>query len=552
MRLPCRLSCSPNNTNPCSIAPIQSDSILIMSRYFNTTGPCFPRLHYMLPPSQRLVGASLSRYIRDELYWVLHAPRQTGKTTFLQSWMTEINAGTEAVACYISLERCQAVPEIEKAMPAIAEAIRESAIRFGVPVPDMPTVSPQSMLAELMTDWARLVAPQKLVVLFDEVDVVEGPAMISLLRQLRSGFAGRGVGQFPASIALVGMRDLRDYLVGSKHEIPVNPGSPFNIKHDSATLSHFSRADIETLTLQHTTDTGQVFSSGALDRIAAYTSGQPWLVNALCDQIVYRILASDYSETIQPEHVDVAKERLIASRTTHIDALGQRLQDPRVRRVIEPIITGASDPEMAQGDDFQLCLDLGLATLDDRGVVGIANAIYREVLVRELSFGMQTVIPEPEYNWQKEDGSLDMDALLHEFQRFWQRHSDAWEEKADYTEAFPHLLLMAFLQRVVNGGGRIDREYAAGRGRVDLVIHFADQLHVVEIKLVHPADGRDSTRDEGIRQISRYADKLQADTCHLVIFDRRPHTRSHPWAERLQCESAQSPLGNRTIEIVWC
>ncbi|MCI5223402.1 MAG: ATP-binding protein, partial [Candidatus Electrothrix sp. AR4] len=57
-----------------------------MPKYFNTTGPCFPRLHYMLPPKDRLIGASLDRYIRDELYWVLHAPRQTGKTTFLQSW----------------------------------------------------------------------------------------------------------------------------------------------------------------------------------------------------------------------------------------------------------------------------------------------------------------------------------------------------------------------------------------------------------------------------------------------------------------------------------
>ncbi|MCI5210555.1 MAG: ATP-binding protein, partial [Candidatus Electrothrix sp. ATG2] len=52
-----------------------------MPKYFNTTGPCFPRLHYMLPPKDRLIGASLDRYIRDELYWVLHAPRQTHPNT---------------------------------------------------------------------------------------------------------------------------------------------------------------------------------------------------------------------------------------------------------------------------------------------------------------------------------------------------------------------------------------------------------------------------------------------------------------------------------------
>ncbi|MCI5160736.1 MAG: ATP-binding protein, partial [Candidatus Electrothrix sp. AX5] len=220
-----------------------------MPKYFNTTGPCFPRLHYMLPPNDRLVGASLDRYIRDELYWVLHAPRQTGKTTFLQSWMHEINAGTEAVACYVSLEHCQEVTAVERAMPAMAAAVRQHAERFHVPVPEYPSeVSPESMLSALLIDWAAVVAPKKLIVLFDEVDVVAGPALVSFLRQLRSGFAGRGVGSFPVSVALVGMRDLRDYLVSSKDGRLLNPGSPFNIKHDSATLSNFSQADIAALT----------------------------------------------------------------------------------------------------------------------------------------------------------------------------------------------------------------------------------------------------------------------------------------------------------------
>jgi hypothetical protein len=102
-------------------------------RFFNTTGPCNPDDHYMLPPEERLVGAQLHRYIKDKLYWVLHAPRQTGKTTFLQSWMKEINAipegaqGAEAISCYVTVERCQGISEPEKAMPAICHAIQEFA-----------------------------------------------------------------------------------------------------------------------------------------------------------------------------------------------------------------------------------------------------------------------------------------------------------------------------------------------------------------------------------------------------------------------------------------
>ncbi|MCL2026590.1 MAG: AAA family ATPase [Leptospirales bacterium] len=179
----------------------------------------------MLPPEVRLVGAQLDRYIRDKLYWVLHAPRQVGKTTFLQSWMRKINDGGEAVACYVSVERCQGLKEIERAMPAICTSIRERAQKSALPVPESNSVDASSMLSDILLNWSALVAPKPLIVLFDEVDVLESETMISFLRQLRDGFTDRGVGQFPVSIALVGMRDLKDYITVSKDGRKPNPGS---------------------------------------------------------------------------------------------------------------------------------------------------------------------------------------------------------------------------------------------------------------------------------------------------------------------------------------
>jgi len=172
-------------------------------RFFNTTGPCNPLDHYMLPPADRLVGAQLHRYIRDKLYWVLHAPRQTGKTTFLKSWAKEINSGTESVACYISVERCQGVSDPERAIPVICEAIIQWAGRYDLPQPQLINGQPQSQLNLVLQNWSELVAPKPLIVLFDEVDVLEGDSLISFLRQLRDGFAGRNIGTFPVSIALV-------------------------------------------------------------------------------------------------------------------------------------------------------------------------------------------------------------------------------------------------------------------------------------------------------------------------------------------------------------
>ncbi|MDR1865174.1 MAG: AAA family ATPase, partial [Bacteroidales bacterium] len=294
-------------------------------RFFNTTGPCHPEMHYMLPPEERLMGAQLARYIRDQLYWVLHAPRQTGKTTFLQSWMREINAGSEAVSCYVSVERCQGVPEVDRAIPAICDAIRDAAEKVGLPVPEQTAGNAISALNDILTDWAKLVNPKPLVVLFDEVDVLVDEALISFLRQLRGGFASRGVGRFPVSIALVGMRDLKDYISKAKDGKPVNPGSPFNIKADSAVIGNFGREAIARLFAQRTAETGQQITAEALNYVWEQSKGQPWLVNSLFKRATMRILDEDSTETVTIEHIRQAREQMIQARETHLDALAVRL-----------------------------------------------------------------------------------------------------------------------------------------------------------------------------------------------------------------------------------
>jgi hypothetical protein len=154
-----------------------------------------------------------------------------------------------------------------------------------------------------------------------------------------------------------------------------------------------------------------------------------------------------------------------------------------------------------------------------------------------MTYGTQLAIPEPEWQWEKADGALDMEALMREFQKFWRKHADLWEQKSNYTEAFPHLLLMAFLQRVLNGGGQIEREYAAGRGRMDLCVEYRGRMYVIEIKLIRDYTTPEEVMEEGLEQIRRYGDRLGGDPpAYLVIFDRREKTKKAPWEERLGWE----------------
>jgi hypothetical protein len=206
---------------------------------------------------------------------------------------------------------------------------------------------------------------------------------------------------------------------------------------------------------------------------------------------------------------------------------------------MESLMTGESNPMLANSEAFRICLDLGLVTTEG-GVPSIANPIYREVIARQLTYSPQLAIPAPEWQWQNTDGTLNMDGLLREFQAFWQTNSEAWDEMMNYTEAFPHLLLMAFLQRVTNGDGRIEREYAAGRGRMDLAVEYNGAWNIIEIKLLRKGKTFDAIKAEGIRQTLRYKETFSpffrpkdcsSVNAYLVIFDRRSDPL--PWNDRL-------------------
>ena len=68
-------------------------------RVFNTTGPVFPAKHFSIPPLERLDLDEILRLIRGERYFVLHAPRQTGKTSALLALRDLLNEGAPTVAC---------------------------------------------------------------------------------------------------------------------------------------------------------------------------------------------------------------------------------------------------------------------------------------------------------------------------------------------------------------------------------------------------------------------------------------------------------------------
>ena len=507
-------------------------------RSFNTAGPVDSQDHYCIQPLDRMDLDYILRLIQTKKYFILHAPRQTGKTSALLALQNLLNeAETGPYRCvYLNFERAQTAREdVARAMEAI---LTELALRARLALDDdfvrrnwrdcLAAAGPDSALTEVLTEWS-LAEERPLVLLIDEIDALLGDSLLSVLRQLRSGYDRRPA-SFPQSIVLCGVRDLRDYRIhSSSRGEPVTGGSAFNISAASLRLGDFSRAEVDRLLDQHTADTGQEFLPAARDRVWTQTQGQPWLVNALGQRTCFEgAKADDRDAPITEDDVLEAQEQLILERVVHLDQLGHKLQEDRVRRVIEPLLTGAPMQEFPVVD-YDYVRDLGLIARDDP--VRIANPIYAEVVPRELTFITQKNLHQ-QMAWSVDSrGGLDLGKLLAAFQDYFRQHSESWLERYGYKEAGPQLLLQAFLQRIVNGGGRIEREYGLGLERTDLLVIWPmperTQRFVIECKLRWAS--LEKTISDGLAQTVGYMDKCGAEAGHLVVFDRGPGQ----WTEKI-------------------
>ena len=512
-------------------------------RFFNIAGPCVEGKHYMLTPAMRC--RDIFMLIDQEMYFAIHAARQTGKTTMLIALTKELEASGRYHALYVSLELAQMISDYDKGMLAVARAIERCA-RETLDVQPDAQILPEVMRGEdvcILTIRNLCRALDKpLVLLFDEIDCLTDSTLISFLRQIREGYIRRTFTPFAHSLALVGMRDVRDYKASVRDgQTTLGSASPFNIKTESLTLRGFTRDEIAELYAQHTDATGQVFPDEVTDWVFEQTQGQPWLVNAVAREMVQKMGENDPSVILTLEMAKQAVKNIILRRETHIDSLLERLKEERVQQVIEPMMLGESDKYDPLSDEIQYVTDLGLIR-SDRGRIYPANPIYAEVIGRTLSFRSQyrmdaERLPYVLQRYGSAEGGLDMTHIMQDFQQFWRENSDVWTEKYEYKEAAPHLVLMAFLQRIINGGGHIVREFATGRKRMDLIVELGTFRYPVEIKLWRGP----KTVDEGLAQLDGYLDTLGLNQGWLVIFDRRPDV---PWDEKISRRDVTTETGH--------
>ena len=531
-------------------------------RFFNTAGPVRAEDHYAIPPLARGDVSGLFQRIRDKQYFVLHAPRQTGKTSALIALRDLLNSGEAGdLRCVdVNVEVGQvARDDVLAGMRAILSSLSMSAELLGDPYLNgvwgdvLAQSGPHDALRQALTRWC-LANPTPLVLLLDEIDSLVGDTLLSVLRQLRAGYPQRPRG-FPQSVVLCGVRDISmrgaspsrtpaegscDYRIRSSTGEVVAGGSPFNVAATSLRLGDFTEQETCQLMQQHVDETKQPITPAARKAVWEQTRGQPWLVNALCAGACFESEAGrDRSRPIDADDIRAAREKLVVSRRTHLDQLAHKLEEERVRRVVAPILSGGEGEHQTR--DLEYVRDLGL--IDAGHPPRMANPIYAEVVPRELGYVLQSSLDQQPAWYVDDAGALDLRKLLTAFATFYGEHAEHWLRRfKDYREAAPQLILQAYLQRVGNSGGRIEREYGLGRGRTDLLVLWPRQAgqpydlwqrFVIECKVLRDSARQSlaATIERGVEQTLGYMRTCNAEEGHLVVFDRREAAGEHSLGE---------------------
>ncbi|GHT15710.1 hypothetical protein AGMMS4956_16290 [Bacteroidia bacterium] len=287
-----------------------------MAHYFNVAGPCNAAKHYMIEASSRLTG--ITELINQEQYFVIHAARQSGKTTFLLDLANRINREGKYYALYCSLEGVQGIIDPKEGIPAVVRRI-EKALRFS----NIPNVNfakdadyndYTGVLATELTVLSMSL-DKPLVIFFDEADCLSEGTLISFLRQLRSGYTMRFQVPFVHSIIFAGTRNICDFSTRCRPESQgLADATLFGNISKILSIKNFTQEEIMSLYRQHTTETGQIFEPEAIEMVYQLSQGQPWLVNAIACEVIEKMLQSDYSKLVTAELVDKAIQTISQNR----------------------------------------------------------------------------------------------------------------------------------------------------------------------------------------------------------------------------------------------
>ncbi len=490
-------------------------------RKFNITGKIIPELHYyvdLTPQIKKLMA------LADEgAYFVINRPRQFGKTTVLDFFARRLQVSKDFVPALISFESFTQQFDLTEAefYANVAKRIFEE-LELAADGPSDLKISDLDIKSRgEFFEWLRETCRhlrKKLVLLIDEIDAVPETVVIGFLAGLREMFLQRDRKPALYAICLAGVHDIKNLKARYRDETAsIGSASPFNIAIDYQ-LPSFSLKNIRQYYSQHTEETGQVFDDKVIARVHHVTNGHPWLVSILAKTMAENLVPKR-RRRIQLDHAEAAIQKLIASRNANFESLFKNARNPRLLPVVLDLLTGKEREYNIQADNIDLGVKYGIFA-EENQQLSIANRIYTQVLFKHFKeelegWGVEKIVDRSELEDKR--GRLDFRLVLDKFQSFLKAKADAVTKQPDFREVTGQLLLLSYLDLLVNGKGWTFKEVPSGKGRIDVLCCYKKQKEIVEIKLWY--GGR--RYGSGLAQLAKYLENESLNHGYLVVFDRR-------------------------------
>lgn len=510
-----------------------------MPRRFNTAGPNDSARHTTISARSRV--PALWDIIEQSSYFVLHAPRQMGKTTLLLDLAAELNREKTHVAAVISLEPGAAFPAIDAAELAMLDSWRYDLAAYlpsDISVPRWPEAPPGNRIGATLSAFAQH-CPRPLVLFLDGLDTLSRDVRMSVIRQIRAGKPRRPRG-FPSSIGIASLRDPRELDTSHGPGSGTQPTSSMSLEAEVIALPPLTREHVATICESLAEQLKQTVVTSAVDRIYDLTNGAPFLVNSLACRILE--LFELRKGAITAADVDKARDAVLERRGGVLDEALDRMRDPRFKSMLEQVGLGALRD--LSSEEARSAVDLGIIREASDGSVQFMNPLWKLLVSRQLPNAKSSMFTTDKPAWVRPNGRLDPAKLLETFLEFWRRHGDQIFAGATYGELSP-LVLTAFLNGIVKHGGLIEREYALGRGRMDVCIRQGGSAVALVVKVRREQDADPVV--EGLAQVDDSLARHGIEDGWLVIFDRRKGLA--PVSQRVRSSKSETPAGRQIVVV---
>jgi hypothetical protein len=497
-------------------------------REFNITGSIIPELHYYVDLTPQL--DKLMALADKGTYFVINRPRQFGKTTMLEFFAQRLQASGKYAPALISFQPFAQRHDITETefYRNLTKRLADKFVRS-----DSSTVPSTINNRDDFFDWLRETcqnSPRQIVLLIDEIDAIPDLVAIGFLANLREMFLERRRKPAPYAVALAGVHDIKNLQTKYRDETrSLGSASPFNIAIDYV-IPPFSRENIRDYYAQHTAETGQAFVEQVVSRVHEITSGHPWLVSALAKRLVEEIVPNR-AVAITLSHLNEAVQRLLRENNTNFDSLIKHAYEPDLQLIVLDLLQGKHYPFTPFDPALnRLALYGVIRASEDNGCM-IGNKIYEQVLFASFYRVMASQIlgGDAKAGVITADGRLDFRRVLDRFQVFMKSKGSQVVRSHEFKEATGQLLLLSYLDLLVNGKGWTFKEVQSAQGRIDVLCCYGNQKEIVELKLWYG----EQRYDQGLEQLVRYLENESLDHGYLVVFDRREVAKEYTFSEHL-------------------